>query len=261
MTTSNRLAYVQARLQARHGRRPTDDRWRLLEATPDLAGYLQAARATSLRPWVVHLPADSGTHQVERSLRRDWKNYVAEISRWLPAAWRPATTWLDTLPDLPFFLHLVRGEAVPRWMLEDPLLTEIAQTDPEQRREALEQTRLSRIAAPLLEGTPPVAAWLDGWQREWPAEDAADMTALRRLRQVFRRHISTILEEPLEHPPGPALRRQINERFNMAFRRESGRIAAVFAHFGLMALDLERLRGGLVLRALFPDPAERPQWA
>ena len=134
MTTGSRLAYVQARLQARHGRRPTDDRWRLLEATPDLAGYLQAARATSLRPWVVHLPAESGTHQIERSLRRDWKIYVAEISRWLPASWRPAAAWIDTLPELPFFLHLVRGEEVPRWMLEDPLLTEIAQADPEQRR-------------------------------------------------------------------------------------------------------------------------------
>lgn len=261
MTTSNRLAYVQARLQARHGQRPTDDRWRLLEATPDLAGYLQAARATSLRPWVVHLPAESGTHQIERSLRRDWKNYVAEISGWLPAAWRPAAAWLGTLPDLPFFVHLARDEAVPRWMLEDPVLAEIGQTDLEHRREALGQTRLSRIATPVLEGAPPVAAWLDAWQRDWPREDAADISALERLRRIFQTHISTILEEPLEHPPGPALRRQIGDRFSMAFRRESGRIAAVFAHLGLMALDLERLRGGLVLRALFPDPAERPQWA
>ena len=110
MTTGSRLAYVQARLQARHGRRPTDDRWRLLEATPDLAGYLQAARATSLRPWVVHLPAESGTHQIERSLRRDWKIYVAEISRWLPASWRPAAAW-------------IRSTMSPSWLLSSRVLS------------------------------------------------------------------------------------------------------------------------------------------
>jgi hypothetical protein len=71
VATSNQFAYVQARLQARHGQRPSEDRWRLLESSPDLASYLQGARSTSLRPWVVHLPAESSTHQVERSLRID----------------------------------------------------------------------------------------------------------------------------------------------------------------------------------------------
>ena len=32
---------------------------------------------------------------------------------------------------------------------------------------------------------------------------------------------------------------------------------AVFAHLALVALDLERLRAGLVRRALFPEPAGR----
>lgn len=261
MTTSNRLAYVQARLQARHGRRPTDDRWRLLEATPDLPGYLQAARATSLRPWVVHLAAESATHQIERSLRADWQAYVAEIAAWTPTPWQPAAEWLITLPDLPFFVHLVRGEPVPRWMLKDPVLAAVAQTDTERRSEALSATGLARIAGPVRAGVPPITAWLGAWESDWPEADAAGRTALERVRRDFHTHISTILAEPLEHPPGPALRRRIIERFNMAFRRESGRITAVFAHLGLMALDVERLRGGLVLRALFPNPAERPQWA
>jgi len=261
MTTSNRLAYAQARLQARHGRRPTDDRWRLLEATPDLAGYLQAARATSLRPWVVHLAGEAGAHQIERSLRRDWQAYVAEIAAWIPSPWRPAARWLATLPYLPFFVHLTRGEPVPRWMLEDPVLSTVAQTDAERRDEALAATALGRIAGPVKEGVPPVDAWLDAWVTDWPAGDVAGGLALERVRRAFHGHVSTILAAPLQYPPGPALRRRIAERFNMAFRRESGRITAVFAHLGLMALDVERLRGGLVLRALFPVPAERPQWA
>jgi len=261
MTTSNRLAYAQARLQARHGGRPTDERWRLLEASPDLAGYLQTARTTSLRPWVVHLAGDAGNHQIERSLRRDWQGYVAEIAGWIPTAWQPAARWFATLPFLPFFVHLLRGEPVPRWMLEDPVLSAVAQTDTERRREALAATTLGRIAAALGEGVPPVDAWLEAWAAEWPATDTAGAAALGRIRRAFHSHISTILAEPLQYPRGPALRRPIAERFNMVFRRESGRITAVFAHLGLMALDVERLRGGLVLRALFPDPAERPQWA
>jgi hypothetical protein len=261
MTTSNRLAYAQARLQARHGRRPTDDGWRLLEATPDLAGYLQAARATSLRPWVVHLAGDAGTHQIERSLRQDWQIYVAEVAAWVPSAWQPAARWLATLPYLPFFVHLTRGEPVPRWMLDDAELSEVAQTDTGQRDKALAATHLARIGEPVREGVPPVDAWLAAWVIDWPAADVSGGLALERVRHAFHSHVSTILAEPLQHPPGPALRHRIAERLNMAFRRESGRITAVFAHLGLMALDVERLRGGLVLRALFPDPAERPQWA
>lgn len=261
MAASNRLAYVQARLQARHGRRPTEDRWRLLEATPDLAGYLQAARATSLNPWVVHLPAESGTHQIERSLRRDWQLYVDEISGWLPPAWRTASQWLGTLPFLQFFLHLIRNEPIPRWMTEDPVLSAVAQADFERRADALTDTRLARIAEPLMAGVPPVTAWLDAWESQWPEQKPSDKEPLGKLRRAFESHISHLLAEPLEHPPGPALRRQLLERFNTAFRRGSGRITAVFAHLGLMALDVERLQGGLVLRTLFPDPTERPQWA
>lgn len=261
MTTTNRLAYVQARLQARHGRRPNEDRWRLLEATPDLAGYLQAARATSLRPWVVHLPAEAGTHQIERSLRRDWRIYVDEIAGWMPSAWRPAVDWLSTLPYLSFFLHLSRNEPVPRWMSDDPVLSSVAQTDLERRTEALADTRLARITAPIRQGVPPVNAWLAAWQDLWPPGDDSDRSALNRMRLNFQTHIGSLLAEPLEHPTGPALRHRLVERFNVVFRIGSGRISAVFAHLGLMALDAERLQGGLVLRALFPDPMERPQWA
>ena len=168
---------------------------------------------------------------------------------------------MDTLPFLPFFVHLVRGEPAPRWMLDDPVLAAVAQTDTERRNEALATMPLGRIATPLREGVPPVDAWLDAWEGEWPAGDTAGVIALERVRRAFHSHVSNSLAEPLQHPPGPVLRRRISERFNMAFRRESGRITAVFAHLGLMALDVERLRGGLVLRALFPDPAERPQWA
>ena len=49
---TSRFNYVQARLQARHGARPDEERWRLLESTTDMGGYLQQARNTGLAPWV-----------------------------------------------------------------------------------------------------------------------------------------------------------------------------------------------------------------
>lgn len=261
MTTSSRLAYAQARLQARHGRRPTEDGWRLLEATPDLASYLQSARSTSLRPWVVQLPAESDSHRIEQSMRADWREYVSEISGWTPAPWRHAVDWLATLPYLSYFTHLARNRPVPQWMLDDPVLAEFAQADPERRREALAATSMGRMLPGIAESTSPIIVWLDGWAELWPVKDGPELMAMQGIRMAFETHIATILDRPLDHPVGPPLRRHLLARLTMAFRRQSGRIAAVFAHLGLMWLDMERLRGGLVLRALFPDPAERPQWA
>ena len=40
------------------------------------------------------------------------------------------------------------------------------------------------------------------------------------------------------------------------FRLHAGSAAAVFAYLALVALDLERLRGGLVVRALFDGGRE-----
>ena len=261
MNRASRLPYAQARLQARHGRRPTDDRWRLLEATADLAGYLQAARSTSLRPWVVHLAGDADPHRIERSLRRDWTAYVSEVAGWVPQAWRPPVRWLATLPYLPFFVHLARGRSAHGWMLDDPVMAGLAQADAERRSEALAASALGPLLDPVRGGTPPVDAWLEAWIVGWPGDAPRDREALERLRRTFRDHIARILDQPLDHPPGPTLRKRIAERLNSSFRREAGRVTAVFAHLGLMILDVERLQGGLVLRALFPDPAERPQWA
>ncbi|UCC15042.1 MAG: hypothetical protein JSW21_03580 [Gammaproteobacteria bacterium] len=261
MTTSNRFAYVQARLQARHGRRPSDDRWRLLESTPDIASYLQAARATSLRPWIVHLASEADSHQVERSLRVDWGLYVSQIASWMPARWRSAVQWLSTLPYLPHFVYLVRNEPVPRWMLDDPVFSGVSQTDLDSRREALQSTLLSRASFEIDWDVPPVTAWFDAWKDLCPSADESDEAALDRIRVDYEKHTAAIQDNPLAYPVGPPLRRRLAQRFNSIFRQHSGRIPAVFAHLGLMALDVERLRGGLVLRALFPVPAERPLWA
>lgn len=261
MATNNQFAYVQARLQARHGQRPGEERWRLLESTPDIASYLQSARSTALRPWVAHMPAESSHHQVERSLRDDWEAYVAEVSAWVPTPWRSSVDWFATLPYLPFFAHLVRDEPVPGWMREDMTLAHLATEDPDRRREALQASVMGGIGDAIRDGVSPMVAWLDGWSVTWPDVGKGIENSLMQLRVALERHSEAILLDPSAHPVGPRLRAPLLARLNSLFRRHSGQIGAVFAHIALMSMDLERMRGGLVIRALFPDPAGRPQWA
>jgi hypothetical protein len=48
-----------------------------------------------------------------------------------------------------------------------------------------------------------------------------------------------------------ALRDELRERLNRLFRAAAGTLVATLCHLTLMALDFERLRGGLVNRSLF----------
>jgi hypothetical protein len=47
MASDPRSAYLQARLQARHGDRPSAEDWRLLEASAELSHYMDAVRRTA----------------------------------------------------------------------------------------------------------------------------------------------------------------------------------------------------------------------
>lgn len=257
MTSS--FDYIQARLQARHGQRPGEERWRLMESATDLGSYLQYARATALSPWVQHLPPQADFHQIERSLRNSWHGYTEEVAGWAPEEWRPAIRWTARLPELPHISHLARGGSVRPWMLEDPELAPLAMEDFQRRREALSASPFSAVAEAIAGNRSPIDAWLDSLESAWPLPEAAP--TLNTLRQLLENHIRDLQQEPGRRTTGPGLRGHFIEQLTALFRRESGRIGAVFAHLALTLLDLERLRGGLVLRALFPDPQERPQWA
>lgn len=168
MARNSRLAYVQARLQARYGHRLEEERWRLLEASADLGNYLQAARATPLKPWVLHLTPDSGVHRMERSLRADWKAYVAEIAAWLPGEWGPALAWVGRIVELPAVTHLVRRGPVPAWTRDDPAFSDLAVEDWPTREAAIMTSDYADVAMDIAAGSPPEAAWLAGLIRRCP---------------------------------------------------------------------------------------------
>ena len=155
---ASRMAYLQARLQARHGDRPDDDLWRQLESCVELAAYLDAARATALRPWVQQLAADATVHEIELALRGDWRRYTLAVARWAPLPWRPAVGWMGSLPDLPHLTHLARNERPQSWMLSDPVLSPLALEDPELRVRALADSEYSSLFERIVSGALPVAA-------------------------------------------------------------------------------------------------------
>ena len=81
MADSPGFAYVQPRLQARYAARPSDAEWRLLDASVDVEHYLQAARQTSLKPWMEHLGAETSARDIEAVFREEWAATVREAAR------------------------------------------------------------------------------------------------------------------------------------------------------------------------------------
>lgn len=259
MSAGARFAYVQSRLQARHGRRLTESDWRLLESTEDLTGYLQAARQSFFREWIHHLAAGADAHQIERSLRQDWAAYCDEVARWLPPAWQASAAWLGTIAYLPAVAHLARDGPAWRWMQADPALAALAVHDAAARKQALAGSRYGALARAVAAGEGPLDAWLAQWQATLSRLPGDAQGPARELGAILRRHFRTDFERAGETPAGR--RRELLRTLGGRFRRWSGGIGAVFAHLGLIALDAERLRAGLVLRALIPRSEGRPLWA
>ena len=64
--TERAFAYVQARVQARHGGRPGPDAWQALEASHTPGHYLAVARAGALARWVDGLAETADLHRTEQ---------------------------------------------------------------------------------------------------------------------------------------------------------------------------------------------------
>jgi len=246
------FAYAQARAQARHGDRLTAESWGLVESGLGLAQYLHLVRGTALAARVQHFSATTSPHAIERSLRSDWRTEVAGAARWVPARWRAAVEWTARLPDLPALDLLAEDASALPWMRSDPVLSPLAIDDPELRRSAMAASPY----APLLEpaaGGEPADAWLRHWRTLWPSDDAGagPLDALVTLLQRYRRELGAARRGETTADRHRALARLVLRML----RRHREQPVAVFCHLCLTALELHRLRDGLVRRALFNDVA------
>jgi hypothetical protein len=248
------FAYAQARLQARHGTRLAEHEWRRLEAMHDVAQYVHALRATSRARWVKRITPDMSGHALEARLRAEWRAYAEEVARFQPEAWRAAIAWTAFLVDLPVIDHLLRGGPVHRWMAEDDVYAPWSRTDAHERERALAVSPLGALLRETRSGSPAAQAWLTVWRALCPRVSPAHSHALETVLQAVGDHVASIRQ------PAAAssfeLRLTLARRLGTLFRRHFETAAATVIHLLLEWLDLERVRAGLVRRALEPVRAE-----
>jgi hypothetical protein len=255
------LAYAQARLQARYGQRAAEPEWQRLLAVSDYRSFLEQARTTRLRPWVVNLSAASSSHEVERLLRAQLRARIAEVARWAPARWRAAVTSSASIIDLPALGFLERGETAYPWMLEETSLKTIiaaafsADTKDRLENVGVRPSSLSVRAESFDSGRcVHPERWLAEWRERLPALAARERRQLDALVATVRVHLAHFGARVDALPTARqswALRRSFEAAIVLHFRRGILAPAALFAYLLLVALEAERLRAELVTRLVF----------
>lgn len=243
--------YAQARTQARIGQRLPESGWRLVESSLGLAQYLHSARASVLAPRIQHFTSRVSPHTIDRSLRHDWCEEVAAVGRWVPQRWREAVGMTTWLPYLPSVAYLEDGGATLHWMRDDSVLAELAENDVAARRL---QLRESPFASFVLVGETPGLSkrWINLWRDTWPAMGTVERSGLEQLLAGVDRFSTDD-----SGANGGRTRRErlirLDRTVARLLRRRTGQPVVVFCYLLLAGLDLQRLRDGLVRRALFND--------
>jgi hypothetical protein len=239
------FAYAQARAQARHGERLSADTWGLLESSVGLGQFLLLVRGTALAPCVEHFSAVTSPHVIERALRSEWHREVESAEPWVPARWRAAVAWTAWLAELPAVSHLLNGGAPLPWMAEDPMLSGFASEDTDSVRAAIEESLPGLVEDGGSDPARP--AWLQHWRRLWP-DDAAGDPALEHLVSLVRRYSTGD-----DGNEAGDWRNSLVLHTLRILRGHREQPVTVFCHLLLSALELHRLRQGLLQRALFND--------
>ncbi len=266
MTAIGSLEYAQARLWARYGARPDDAAWRRVEHARELPALIDAARASAFRHWITGIDATATPHRIEASLRDRFRDLVFEVASWMPDEWQAAVRWSAVAADLPALQHLARGGAFLPWMRDDPIYRDLSGPETGNAGAAPVGGPLAPLAAAWADPDRAARAWRDEWQRRLPrrADDEGSLggvpsrSALRYsplgLMRALERELAShwrALRDP-SLGDGVALRRALQARLALLFRRAMHDPAAAFIFLAQIALDLERLRGELVRRAAFP---------
>jgi hypothetical protein len=250
VTATGSLELAQARIGARWGEQPGDATWRRIEATRDLAGVLDIARSdAALSRWVDGIGADASLHALERTLRRQGRERVAELRGWMPTAWQAAVAWCALLPDLPALQHLARGHTAAAWMHADDALRPCLEGRPSN------DARLALLASARADPSSLLARWRDRWLALLPRE-AGRARVECELLPLLEGHALDFASPRIVD--GRGARDALRRRLVLLLRRASCEPVAAFVYLATQMLDLERLRGELVQRAAFPALALAP---
>lgn len=242
------LELAHARIAARWGDRPEEGLWRRIQITRPLAAVLDLARASALSGWIGSLDAATDLHRIDRQFRLHWRRRVDEVAGWMPACWQPALLWCASAADLPAWDRWAHGGPLPAWMTDDAPLARMtepgAQPDTEPTRRFAKAVR--REPAWLLRH------WIASWRALLPR--VAPARAIERiLAPPLQQHLAAFTAP--DAVDGWAMRRELEARLSLLWRRHPAEPVAAFIHLALVALEGERLRGELARRAAFPDRA------
>jgi hypothetical protein len=219
-----------------------------MDASVDVEHYLQAARQTSLKPWMSHLGPDTPAQDIEAAFRQEWAATVAEAARWPPPAWAPAVAWLGWLPWLPAIAH--RGAGGPPLAMLRPETPGAGTREP-----GAVSTSPSQLPEVLSDAGPaPASAWVSEWRQQLP--DQGPWTG--ELIALAEEHRETMANADVA---GTTLRLAFAESLRQRFRRYAGGPGALFAWLLLTGLDAERLRYGLLRLHLVPPLPGTASWA
>lgn len=217
MTRRADHAYAATRMAARLGDMPNEELWQRLDLARRLGPWLEDARATPLRHWLTRLAAATPFHDLEGTLRAEWREAVAETANWLPAPERPAILWLATLPDLP------------------GLQAERSGTIAMRAASAAAPTRETEALARL-----PAGDLARLWQAEWRRRLAPAALGAVTIAGPF-------LEALLL--PDLAIAAETTAQLRRRFRRHAGEPAASFFYLALLWIEFVRTRGAVMRRA------------
>ncbi len=255
------LEYGYARLSARLAARPDERLWRQLRSARSVQAAVDAVRATAAAPYVAGIGLRS-PDDIELAFRQHLRARIREVALWAPAEWRAALRWTEVLVDLPAVQHLLADGALPKWLRSDPHLAIYAESDRIARRARLAQGPLAPLVAAAAappsstravarragDGLHPLlAAWQVRWEACWPRCREAHRQALCLLARTVRRHLAAF--DALPVADAAVARERLAERVRRQLHDAAAQPAALFAYLLLVALDIERLRGMLVLRA------------
>jgi hypothetical protein len=252
MNAGPRLAYAQARLQARLSRLPTAADWQRLSAARTLSAYLEEARATGLIDWVRSFSGLSQAHELDRGCRALALDTAATVADWSPAGWRAAIEWVAWLPWLPQLEHLARGETLPDWSTLDVRLRDLIGGDGARDPQAWEASGLAALSA---ESDGSGAAldlgerWQTAWRKRWPTCRGRCRRDLDGLAGLILGHLDRFRGAP--SASAWELREALRDRLRAYLHQHPVQPAALFAYLAIVFLDLERLRGALLSRAVF----------
>jgi hypothetical protein len=252
------FAYAQARLQTRHGRLPDAAVWQQLEASRSAGHFLAQAQAGPLSRWTEGVDERCDAHRIERQLRLHWRCYADEVAHWLPPRWQSATQWFGTLGELALIDATCRRAEGLGWAQADARLAVLAEPDPLRREQALRALGLAPFAAlaPGSRSADTARIWHDEWQRRLPP-DHGDARLINRPAELLLPRLLAA-----DGARGTDTTASVRGTLRKLFRRHAASALAVFAHLALVAMDLERLRGGLIVRYLFDRGADTaPQGA